>query len=331
MVPLQLHHKLIQAPLAGYSCAAMRALTWLWGGIDYCCSEMISAKHLASAKYIEPRYHRIFAGEGPLCIQLSGDKPAELAIAATKATNWGASLIDLNCGCPMPKIRKKNCGSKLLANSKHLTSLIRAIKSSTHLPVTIKIRVDSHSGDAFNRDVAHAAEDSGASAIIVHGRHWSENYETAVSYDDIAMIKHNVTIPVIANGDITDADSARRMFSMTDCDAIMVARACVGRPWLFAEINAALAKKSFKPPQAVEIGQLAIQHLSGLMQLQSETQTLLQARKLVKYYARAYHTTSLQAQVMQATNYQELCNYIQQHFAAYSERATRLSSSCNPT
>ena len=327
MTALKLHYRLIQAPLAGYSCAAMRALTWLWGGIDYCCSEMISAKHLAHNRYIAARYRCINQHEGPTCIQLSGDDSTQLQVAAAQAASWGASIIDLNCGCPMPKIRKKHCGSKLLANSKHLALLIRAIKSSSKLPVTIKIRVDSHSGEAFNRDVAHAAEDSGAAAIIVHGRHWSENYETPVSYEDIASIKQNVTIPVIGNGDIADAEGAVRMLTTSGCDGIMIARACVGRPWLFAEINAALENRSFMPPQAAQIGELLVQHLAGLMQLQSETQTLLQARRLVKYYAREYYTSCLQQQVMQAANYQELCLHIQRHFAECPQRANALPPS----
>ena len=109
--------------------------------------------------------------------KISGNDPSDLQYACDRVNQWGAHIIDLNCGCPMPKIRKKQCGSKLLSDSKHLYTLIKAVVSATHLPVSIKIRVDAQSGDNYNTDVAHAAEDAGASAIIVHGRHWSDRYQ----------------------------------------------------------------------------------------------------------------------------------------------------------
>lgn len=280
--------KLIQAPLAGYSCAPFRVLAQQWGQPDYCYTEMLSANAIASGNTQQKRYRYKSPHEGLLCAQLAGDKPEILAYAAQQAVSWGANLIDLNCGCPQPKIRKKNFGSSLLSNSEHLYQLVLALKKSVSVPVLVKIRVDSDSKDNFNRDIALAIESAGADAITVHGRHWTQDYDVAVSYQDIAQIKSFVKIPVIGNGDIYDAASAKKMFDETHCDAVMIARASVGQPWIFEQIHQELKGGIFTPPTIVEIGNIFLEHVRGLMELENERTAILQSRKFVKYYFKKY-------------------------------------------
>lgn len=276
---------LIQAPLAGISCAPFRELVWQFGGIAYCCTEMLSAQHLARGIDRSPRYHTKFANEGPLCWQLSGNHPDIMAKASERAIALGADLIDLNCGCPQPKIRKKGCGSKLLTDEHKLSALVQAMRQDPSIPVTVKIRVDYDHGEHCDINVVKMLEQAGADAIIVHGRHWSHDYETPCQLEAIAKIVESVSLPVIGNGDIHDAASLQNMFTQTGCAGFMIARASVGQPWLFQQLTAELQGQSFQPPTSDQIGQLFLQHLHGLIELEGETNAILQCRKFGKYYA----------------------------------------------
>ncbi len=273
---------LIQAPLAGTSCAPFRELIAQFGGAAYCVTEMISAKTLLGKP--EPRYIYKSPHEGPLCFQLSGNNAIELQAAAARALEHGADLIDLNCGCPVNKIRKKQAGSKWLSMSHELGQVIRAIKSVISVPLSIKIRVDGASGDRFNTDVVKAIQDAGADFIIVHGRHWSEHYETPARLDEIASIVQSANIPVIGNGDVKNTASLQKMFHQTGCHGVMIGRASVGKPWLFQQLQAEDQGKIFMLPSETEIADLLIQHITKLSQLESPQSALLQARKFAKYY-----------------------------------------------
>lgn len=307
--------KLIQAPLAGYSCAPFRVLVEQWGKPDFCCSEMLSAHHIFSGARQRKRYQYKSPEEGKLCVQLAGDEPHILAYAAQQAVSWGADLIDLNCGCPQPKIRKKNFGSRLLENSQHLYDLVSALKTAVNVPILVKIRVDADSGDSYNKEAALAIEAAGANALTVHGRHWTHDYDIPVSYHDIAVIKDTVKIPVIGNGDIIDTTSAKKMFSETACDAIMIARASVGQPWLFEKIHQELQGNIFTPPSLEEIGEIFLTHVRGLIELEGEKVALLQTRKLGKYYARDYFDRIAFLQAMgQVKTYHDLTRIVEQSF-----------------
>lgn len=278
---------LIQGPLAGVSCAPFRELTWRYSKPAFSCTEMISCKTLLNkALYAQHRYVTKDPDEGPVCFQLSGNDPTELAEATKIATEQGADLIDLNCGCPKKKIRTKGTGSSLLKEPETIFKLITAMKNSTHVPVSIKIRVDGKSSDRFNKDIVKAVTDAGADFLIVHGRHWTESYDTPCHYDQIQFFVENLTIPVIGNGDITCAESLKKMLN-TGCAGIMISRAGVGQPWLIAKLIADLKQQEFSLPSNLEIGSIFFEHVQKLaLLLNNEKFALLQARKFAKYYAR---------------------------------------------
>lgn len=310
---IQFPSNLIQAPLAGISCAPFREAIARFGGAAYCTTEMISAKTLLHRP--PKRYIYKSATEGPLCFQLSGNNPQELQKAALLAANYGANLIDLNCGCPVDKIRKKGCGSSLLAESQKLGAIVKAIKQAVRVPVSVKIRVDAKSGDCFNTDVVTAVQDAGADFIVVHGRHWSEHYETNVHLDEIAAIVNASNIPVIGNGDIRDYASLRRMFYVTGCAGIMLGRAAVGQPWLFAKLQAEDRSELYTVPAKCKIGTLFLEHIQGLIVLENETLAVLQTRKLSKYYLRAAQLPEeLQLQFNQATRFDAVFSLVNRLF-----------------
>lgn len=282
----QFQTNLIQAPLAGVSCAPFRELVWGFGDVAYCCTEMLSAQHIAKNSDRSPRYQFVSDREGSLCWQLSGNNPEYLARASTRAIEAGAAILDLNCGCPQPKIRKKTCGSRLLEDEKRLSELVKAMRQDGKTPVTVKMRVDAGHGDFCEMTVAKMLEASGADALIVHGRHWTHDYDIPCQVDTIAKVVDSVAIPVIANGDIVDEKSLQKMYDHTKCAGFMVARASVGQPWLFAQVTAMLKNERFVQPTQQEIGQLFLQHIRGLIQLEGEHNAILQSRKFAKYYAR---------------------------------------------
>jgi len=282
----QFETNLIQAPLAGVSCAPFRELVWEFGGVAYCCTEMLSALHIANNSDRSPRYQTRYPTEKNLCWQLSGNDPEILARASERALQNSADILDLNCGCPQPKIRKKGCGSKLLNDEKKLSLLIKAMRQDDKTPVTIKMRIDAGHAEFCEESVAKSLEEAGVDAIIVHGRHWTHDYNTACQLDSIAKIVSAVSIPVIANGDITCAKQLEKVFQETQCAGFMIGRASVGQPWLFQKITSEMNGKLFSTPSNLEIGQLFLKHISGLIEMENERNAIFQSRKLGKYYAR---------------------------------------------
>ncbi len=278
---------IIQGPLAGVSCAPFRRLTWQYGKPAFSCTEMISCKSIIyqPAQALE-RLVKIDPAEGPVCFQLSSTDEHELAEAVRRVTSLGANLIDLNCGCPVKKIRTRGAGSRLLAEPKKLYQLIRAMKDNTHLPVSIKIRVDGNSDERFNHEIASMLQDAMPDFVIVHGRHWAEHYETPCNHNEIEYFVKQLTIPVIGNGDIRCIESLKQMYA-TGCAGVMIGRAGVGQPWLIQQLTMEMNDEKFIPMPLELIGKIFLEHTNELIQLlNSEKFAILQIRKLAKYYAR---------------------------------------------
>ena len=278
---------IIQGPLAGVSCAPFRRLTWQFSQPAFSCTEMISCKTLIyQSKASQQRFVKIDPHEGPVCFQLAGSDPKELADATKIATDYGADLIDLNCGCPVKKIRNKGAGSRLLTESAKLYQLICAMKQNTHLPVSIKIRVEGGGSEKFNLELVKMINDAGADFIVVHGRHWTEHYETPCRHDEIQFFVEQLNIPVIGNGDIACIHSLKKMFA-TGCAGVMIGRAGVGQPWLIGQLMAEMRQEKFLIPSIEKIGLTFIEHVQDLaILLGNEKFAILQARKMAKYYAR---------------------------------------------
>ena len=284
------HHfanNVIQGPLAGVSCAPFRVLSTIHGAPAFNYTEMISCKtlihqpHEAQKRFIIKDPH-----EGPLAFQLASSDPVELAQAVKIVTQAGADIIDLNCGCPVNKIRRKSAGSKLLSQPQVLAKLIEAMRANTHLPISIKIRVDGGSTERFNPDISNIINESGVDFVTVHGRHWSEHYETPCRYDQIAYFVSALRVPVIGNGDVSDLASLNKLLA-TGCAGVMIGRAGVGKPWLPSQLNAEFLGLPFNPPAKAAIAQMFLWHVTALAQLlASERFAVLQARKFGKYYAR---------------------------------------------
>lgn len=297
---LTFSHPLVQGPLAGVSCAPFRELTWQNGKPAFAYTEMISCQTLIhQSEKSRKRFITKSPHEGPVCFQLSSSDVKSLELGTRIVNDEGADLIDLNCGCPVKKIRSKKAGSHLLSEASKIYALIRAMKNNTHCPVSIKIRVDARSDDCFNEDVAKAVADAGADFITVHGRHWTEGYDVTCAYQDIAFFVNALSIPVIGNGDIACVHSLRQMLA-TGCAGAMIGRAGVGQPWLIQKLLTELKGDVFIEPSLSERGRMFLQHVQGLSDLmQTEKFAIIQARKFAKYYARTLPNREVFCETMQ--------------------------------
>ncbi len=278
---LQLPHRLIQAPLAGISCAPFRALFSQYIKPAYAVTEMISAHSMLRHQTLNKRYLSRSNQEGLWCIQLSGQNSELIGEATQVATTYQPDLIDLNCGCPKPKIRAKGHGSALMDTPNVLEAVVLAMRKATTLPLTVKIRVAGNTIDKAYLEAATIIEACGADAIIVHGRHHLEDYDIPAHYDQVRRVVERVNIPVIANGDVRDADSLQQCVEVSGAAAVMIARASIGKPWLFQE----LLEHQVMTPTAAEILDLFKTHINQLADLEvSEIVALFQARRLLKWY-----------------------------------------------
>ena len=277
---LLLPNRLIQGPLAGYSCAPLRQLFYQFIPPAYCVSEMISAQDLQRDSTTPRRYTYRAPKELRLCYQISGANPDHLVPAARRLQALGADLIDINCGCPKPKIRKKGAGSALLDNPLQLVKLIQQVRCAIQIPLTVKIRLQ----DAISDDVALAQriEQAGADALIVHARRWRDDYAVACDWTSIAAIKRAVSIPVIANGDLTNLTQIAQAYQETGCDAFMLARAGCGQPWLYESLLTGVPTHQLITEQ--KLMSLFKQHVHALAALESERQAIMQSQSLVRYY-----------------------------------------------
>lgn len=278
---LLLKNRVIQGPLAGYSCAPFRALFYDYKAPAYAVSEMLSSTDVLHKHQTQSRYLSRASTEHYLAYQISGTDPEIMAAAANKLQQLGADIIDINCGCPKTKIRKKGAGSALLENPSQLTAIIKAVRAALSIPLSVKIRIQNPEAD---RLLASAIEQAGADALIVHGRRWQDDYDIASNAEAIARIKSSVSIPVIANGDISDRSSLQKVLETSQSDAFMIARAGCGKPWLYKSL---LSDTHFTPEKE-EIVHCFMKHIQGLAELESETKALLQARSLSRYYFRDY-------------------------------------------
>ncbi len=276
---LQFPHRLVQGPLAGFSCAPFRTLFYHYTPPAYCVSEMISAHDVVHKHASNSRYLLRAPAETTLCYQIAGRDPNVMAAAASRLQDLGADLIDLNCGCPKAKIRKKGAGSALLDEIPRLMDVVVAVRAKLRIPLTVKIRLQRDERDLM---LAEQLEQAGVDALIVHGRHWTDDYSVPCDAVAIAAIKQAVNIPVIANGDIADGQSLSHMVA-TGCDGFMIARAGSGQPWLYRQLLAGIGADDATLPQRVGA---FIEHLQGLTALENEQQAILQSKRLVRYYFR---------------------------------------------
>lgn len=282
-VPLKSHAVL--APMAGVSDRAYRELCVRFGAA-YCVSEMVSSKALSFNSKKSEELMEISDLERPCGIQIFGDDPKCMADAAKHALENKPDIIDINMGCPAPKISSNGSGSALMKNPRLCGEIVKAVTAVTDTPVTVKIRKGWDDDSVNAVEVAKICESAGAAAITVHGRTRQQYYKPPVDYDIIRAVRESVSVPVIANGDIDSAERAKEVMDITGCDLVMIGRATLVNPWIFSQINAYLENPNVKihTPDLEERLGVMIEHIGKMVEYKGEHMAMLQARKLVVGY-----------------------------------------------
>lgn len=275
----------VLAPMAGVSDRAYRELCVRFGAA-YCVSEMVSSKALSFNSKKSEELMEISDLERPCGIQIFGDDPKCMADAAKHALENKPDIIDINMGCPAPKISSNGSGSALMKNPRLCGEIVKAVTAVTDIPVTVKIRKGWDDDSVNAVEVAKICESSGVAAITVHGRTRQQYYKPPVDYDIIRAVRESVSVPVIANGDIDSAERAKEVMDITGCDLVMIGRATLGNPWIFSQINAYLESPNVKihiPDLEERLG-VMIEHIGKMVEYKGEHMAMLQARKLVVGY-----------------------------------------------
>lgn len=284
--PYTLPNNLFLAPMAGVTDRPFRQLCRRLGA-GMAVSEMITAnKTLWASKKSLLRANHIGEPE-PRSIQIAGADPAMLAEAAQHNVEQGAHIIDINMGCPAKKVCNVMAGSALLQNEKLVSDILESVVNAVNVPVTLKIRTGWDTDHRNGVIIARIAEQSGIQALAVHGRTRACAYKGEAEFDTIAEIKSAVSIPVIANGDISTPDKAKKILDYTQADGLMIGRAAQGNPWIFRQIHHFLEHgKYLEAPPVSEIQTVLIEHLHALYDFYGEYTGVRMARKHIAWYSK---------------------------------------------
>ncbi len=272
------------APMAGVSDRAFRELCVDFGA-GYVVGEMVSSKGVTYHNDKSIELLALSEKERPAAVQLFGYEPQIMAEAAKIAMKYDPDIIDINMGCPAPKIAMNGSGSALMKNPPLCGEIVSAVKNAVSVPVTVKIRKgwDKHSINAV--EVAQICEQAGADAITVHGRTREQQYMPPADWEIIRQVKKAVNIPVIGNGDITTAVQAAQMFEQTNCDLVMIGRGALGNPWIFKEISMLIGhERPTLPVSTAEKISVMLRHVQKLCEYKGEYVGMREARKHAGWY-----------------------------------------------
>lgn len=308
---VELESNILLAPMAGVTDKAFRMIVKPFGpALMY--TEMVSGKGLFYKSKKTADLLTADESEKPVAVQIFGHDADIMAEIANSALEYGAAVIDINMGCPAPKIVNNGDGCALMKSPETAAKVISAVCRAVDVPVTVKFRAGWDDKSINAVEFAKIAEQSGASAVTVHGRTREQFYSGTADLDIIKAVKAAVKIPVIGNGDIIDGGSAAHMLEYTGCDGIMVGRAAEGNPWIFKEISAYLKEGTVLPPPDLdERREVALKHLGLLVEFKGEHRGVLEGRKHMAWYFKGVSGGAvLRTALNKAQKYDEMCGLI---------------------
>lgn len=280
---VNINKKVVLAPMAGVSDKAFRELCVKFGA-GYTATEMVSSNGISHLNKKTLDLMSISEKERPCGIQIFGDTPETMAKAAEFALTQNPDVIDINMGCPAPKVNKSGGGAILMKNPDLCFKIVKAVRERISIPLTVKIRKGWDDKSVNAVEIAKICEEAGANAITIHGRTREQMYKPFVDLEIIKKVKEAVKIPVIGNGDIFCAKDALNMLEKTGCDLIMVGRGAIGNPFIFKEINCAIENKPYTPPTLEEKINTMTEHIKNLCNYKGEYIGMKEARRHICMY-----------------------------------------------
>lgn len=304
---VKLNNPFILAPMAGVTDLPFRVLCSEMGaGMN--CMEMVSAKAITYQNKATWDMMKIDPRETCVSLQLFGCEPGVMAEAAKRIEELPFQMMDINMGCPVPKVVNNGEGSALMKNPLLAGQIVEAVAGAIRKPLTVKIRA-GFDGDSINAvEIARIAQESGAAAVAVHGRTRQQFYSGVADWDIIAQVKDALSIPVIGNGDVTDGESAKRLMEETGCDGVMIGRAARGNPWIFRNIIRYFETgEIIGKPSMEEMQQMILRHGKMLVEHKGEYTAVREMRQHVAWYTSGYHNSAaLRRRINEAESMEEL-------------------------
>lgn len=304
---VQINNPFVLAPMAGVTDLPFRKLCKEQGA-GLICMEMVSAKAISFHNKNTEALMEIDKCENPVSMQLFGSEPELMARVAAEIEERPFDILDINMGCPVPKVVNNGEGSALLKNPELIVKIVKSVSSAIKKPLTVKVRIGFENEPVDIVEIAKRVEDAGAAAIAVHGRTRQQYYSGTADWDTIRRVKEAVTIPVIGNGDVDSPEKAEALIKETGCDGVMIGRAVRGNPWLFRELNHYFETGEKLPrPSAEEVREMILRHARMQIDLKGEFTGIREMRKHVAWYtAGMRHSAALRRETNLVSSYEEL-------------------------
>lgn len=312
---LVLENNIILAPMAGVTDLPFRKICKKYGNPGLVCNEMVSSKAIC---YKDEKTLKMISSNDekrPISMQIFGSDPEAMGKSAKFVAEY-CDILDVNMGCPAPKVVKNGDGSKLLLDLDLVRNIVREVRKNTEKPLTIKIRKGWDDKHIVAVDVAKIIEEEGADAIIIHGRTREEFYSGTADWNIIKDVKNSVKIPVIGNGDIKSPEDAERMFETTGVDGIMIGRASLGNPWIFKEVEYYLKNgKKMSQISSSEKYEAILEHFDLLLKEKGEYTATREIRKHISWYVKGMeNATAIRNKINSVTSEEEFKNILKEYF-----------------
>lgn len=312
---VELENNIILAPMAGVSDLPFRLLCREQGA-GMVCTEMVSAKAISFHNKNTVALLETSPAEHPVSLQLFGADPDIISEMAAYIEERDFDVLDLNMGCPVPKVAGNGEGSALMRNPKLVEQIVSKTVRAIKKPVTVKIRKGFTASEVNAVEIARIAEASGAAAVAVHGRTREQYYTGTADWDIIRRVKEAVSIPVIGNGDVDSAGKAKQLLDETGCDGVMVGRGARGNPWIFREIRDYLATGELPPrPSKEEVRDMMLRHTRMEIEYKGEYTGIREMRKHISWYTAGYpNSAKLRGCINEVKSYQKLEEMLMERF-----------------